>query len=171
MLKHREKLKGPPNKGGPRSRHATTKFTFGHDCCAGRSDVVAGAGHSWLIGGARRSHRTPFAPPTAGVARQCERHQAGGEEYAKRQHHPKPVGNGIHRYIPCARSHRPIPTRSGRSNPSQARGIGRPITGIKSQITGIKRQTCARQPGVTPANVLHRKKFHAQSAKAHNLSY
>jgi hypothetical protein len=171
VLKHSEKLKGPPNEGGPRSRHATTKLTFGHDCCAGRSGVVAGARHSWLIGGARRSRPTTFAPPTASVARHCKWQHAGGEKYAKRQHHPKPVGNGIHRYIPCARSHRPIPTRSERSNPSQARGIGRPITGIKSQITGIKRQTCARQPGVTPANVLHRKKFHAQSAKAHNLSY
>jgi hypothetical protein len=164
VLKHREKLKGPPNKGGPRSRHATTKFTFGHDCCAGRSGVVAGAGHSWLIGGARRSHTTPFAPPTAGVARQCERHQAGGEEYAKCQHHPKPVGNGIHRYIPCARSHRPISDALGKVELFAGSRDRRPIT-------GIKRQTCARQPGVTLANVPHRKKFHAQSAKAQNVRY
>jgi hypothetical protein len=170
VLKHSGKFKGPPNTGGPRSRHATTKLTFGHDCCAGRSGVVAGAGHSLLIGGARRSHPTPFAPPTAGVARQCEWHHAGGEEYAKRQHQPKPVG--IHRYIPCPRSHRPIPTRSeGRIFIRRLAGSGARSQASRARSQASKRQTCARQPGVTLANVPHRKKFHVQSAKAQILSY
>lgn len=153
MFEHSRKIKRAAQRGRPYA-HATPRYdSTSHSAmiaAPGRLRVVLGAGHSLLIGGSRRSRPTPFAPPAASVARQCERHQAGGEEYAKRQHHPKPVG--IHRYIPSARSHRPIPTRSERSNHSQARGIGRPIT-------GIKRQTCARQPGVTLVNVWNREKF------------
>ena len=152
-------VKRAAQQGRPHA-HATIRpgFTFGDDGCAGRSRVVLGAGHSLLIGGARRSRPTPFAPPTAGVAHQSEWHHAGRDEYAKRQHHPNPIG--IHRYIPLSTI---PPTNSdalGRSNfHAQAREIGRPIT-------GINRQTCARQPGVTLANVRRRKKVPVRSDAA-----
>src|SRR5262245_3918537 len=96
-----EKLIGPPNKGGPTltPRYDSTSHSA-MIAAPGRLRVVSGAGHSLLIGGARRSRPTPIAPPTASVARHCEWQHAGGDEYAKRQHHPKPIG--IHRYVPLS---------------------------------------------------------------------
>jgi hypothetical protein len=138
VLKHSEKLEGPPNEGGPTltPRYGSTSHSV-MIAAPGRLRVVLGAGHSLLIGGVRRSRPTPLAPPKAGVAGQCDWQHAGGEEYAKRQHHPKPVE--IHRYVPLSTI---PPTNSdvlGRSHFHQAREIGRPTT-------GIDRQTRARQP-------------------------